>query len=360
MTIRLTLRALAFTAIGYSLSMSAHAQEFGGNNAYYEDDAWYDVTEWFDGNDYNPTDEAIGRWDNETFEFADNATSDDADNDWETNWGEYRYNNQTADSDRWFYDYYDDGYGHWGDYRGWNSYSLYNDANNDGLYDSYSFYRDSDGDGLYDDYTYYNFDSNKADASDSKSQVAAQDRQKSMKSGSEQVSGTVEKTKMANVRDRVHLIATVKATDGKMVTIDLGPKQSSTQLFKGDQLSATGHRVKVGDKELLVATSAKSKDADVTIDRNGRKYQGTVESTREISLRGQKHLLAKVKTQEGKSMMVDMGPASQLSSQPKDGSKITVQGVPVKIKDRVVLMARSVEQDGKTMDIQRAMEKSKG
>ncbi len=357
MSTRFTLAAIALTAIGCTLTSFARAQEFRANTPYYEDDAWYDVTEWFDGNDYNPTDEAIGRWDDETFDFADNATSSDTDNDWAANWGDYGYRDQTADSDRWFYDYYDDGYGYWGDNQGWTSYSLYNDTNNDGLYDSYTNYRDSDGDGVYDDYTYYSFDLDKA--ADNQAKSAAQDGQKQMKSGREQVSGTVEKTKMVNVRDRVHLIATVKAKDGKSTIVDLGPKQSSTQLFKGDQLSATGHRVKVGDKEMLVATNATSKDADVTINRNGRKYQGTVESTREASLRGQKHLLAKVKTQEGKSMMVDLGPADQLSSQPKDGSKITVQGVPVKVKDRVVLMARSIEQDGKTTDIQREMAKSK-
>jgi len=46
-----------------------------------EDDAWYDISEWFDGNDYNPTDEAIGRWDDEIFSYEDARTSSDSDND---------------------------------------------------------------------------------------------------------------------------------------------------------------------------------------------------------------------------------------------------------------------------------------
>ncbi len=358
MTIRLALVTFALTAIGYALPSLALSKEFGDNNPYYEDDAWYDVSEWFDGNDYNPTDEAIGRWDDETFDFADNATSDDADNDVANTRGDYGYSDATRESDRWFFDYYDDGYGYWGDHGRWNSYTIYNDVNNDGLYDSYSYYRDSDGDGLYEDFSYVRFDAK--NTADDKSKMAAQDRQKQMKSGVEQLSGTVEKTKMVSVRDRMHLIATLKGSDGKSTIVDLGPNQSMSQLFKDDQLSATGHRVKVGDKELFVASAAKSKDADVTVNRNGRKYQGTVENTHEVSLRGRRHLLAKVKTKEGKSLMVDMGPTEQLSSQPKNGSTITVQGVPVKVKDRVVLMARSIEQDGQMTDIRREMVKSKG
>jgi len=55
-----------------------------------------------------------------------------------------------------------------------------------------------------------------------------------------------------------------------------------------------------------------------------------------LRVRGAKNLLAKVKTKEGNSMMVDLGPASQLANQPKVGASIAVQGVPVKVKDRVV------------------------
>ena len=315
---------------------------------FYEDDAWYDVSEWFDGNDYNPTDEAIGRWDNEVFEFSDAATSTDRDND--QNWGDYGYADNTADDDRWFYDYYDDGYRNWyDDESGWKSYTIYNDSNDDGVYDSFSNYYDRDNDGRYEDFTYYSFDA--SGDKDRKAQAEARDRQKDASSQRGKISGTVDKTKMVKVRDRVHLIANVKMTDGQMMPVDLGPKQTTTQLFEGDQLTATGHPVKVGDRTLMIATEAQSKNADIKIDRNGRKYSGKIDSTREVTVNDAKHLMAKIKTESGKSMLVDLGAKDQLSNAPGKGAKVTVQGIPVKVNERVVLVARSLEQDGKKTDI---------
>ena len=129
------------------------AAEWEKSNPYYEDDAWYDISEWFDGNDYNPTDEVFGRWDDETYDVADDK-GQDLDNDvW------YGYNT-AADNDNWFYDYYDPGY-----YDSWSSrnsgkfdyVSRYYDYDNDGSYDALVSYSDSDSDGDYDRYSYYYF-----------------------------------------------------------------------------------------------------------------------------------------------------------------------------------------------------------
>ncbi len=84
-----------------------------------------------DGNDYNPTDESFGEWDDEKFDFAENRTSIDVDND---TW--YGYGNELKNDD-WFYDY--------------------NDYDNDGLYAAMVSYSDWDLDGQYDDYNYYSF-----------------------------------------------------------------------------------------------------------------------------------------------------------------------------------------------------------
>jgi hypothetical protein len=322
---------------------------------YYEDDAWYDVSEWFDGNDYNPTDEAIGRWDDEVFHFSDNATSTDQDNDtlgdssW---WGDYGYADNTRDDDRWFYDYYDDGSSQWNnDERGMNTYTFYNDANNDGLYDSYWYYSDTDNDGVFEDYVYYSFD--RSSDGDQKSQRQGANQQKQVSSKSQQLSGTVDKTKMVNVRDRKHLVAHVKGDDGSTTIVDLGPQQKSTKLAAGDQLTASGHRVQVGDKQVLVATEAQSKSADFKIDRNGRKFSGQVASLREVKVQGQTHLLAKLKTENDKMMLVDLGAKQDLSNAPQEGDSLKVQGVPVKVNDRIVLMARTLELDGNKIEIGR-------
>ncbi len=348
-------RMLLATLIAASYCTASTAVADERASRYYEDDAWYDVTEWFDGNDYNPTDEAIGRWDDEVFSFADNATSSDEDNDSINNssgWDDYGYADDTADSDRWFYDYYDDGSRSWRSH----SYTIYNDSDDDGVYDSFSYYYDADNDGLFEDYTYYSFD--KSGDDNQKAKAAAQSHQKDLASSRQQISGTVDRTKMVNVRGRQHLLAHVKTNDGGALAVDLGPQQDKLQLAQGDTLTATGHRVKVGDQPLLIASEAQAKNADLKIDRNGRKYSGTVASTREVTIQNQQHLLAKVKTDNGKSMLVDLGAKDQLSNAPKEGAKLTVQGVPVKVNDRVVLMARTLQQDGKKTEIQRSRKSS--
>lgn len=67
---RMMLAAALSAAVALPITCVRADNEFGANTPFYEDDAWYDVSEWFDGNDYNPTDEAIGRWDDEVFAFA--------------------------------------------------------------------------------------------------------------------------------------------------------------------------------------------------------------------------------------------------------------------------------------------------
>ena len=357
-------------AASYCAMPSANADEHASR--FYEDDAWYDVSEWFDGNDYNPTDEAIGRWDNETFEYSDNRSSTDQDNDdindRETNYGDYGYANDTnrsntssesnaSSDDSWFYDYYDDGSSQQSNQNGMTWFSLYQDTNDDGVYDSYTRYRDTDNDGIYDAFTFYSFDSSGDQNQKGKSE--AQNKQKELSSKTEQISGKIDRIKTVDVRGRDHIVAFVRGDDGKATPVDLGVKQDSSTLSQGDKLTASGHRMKVGDKSILIATKAKTKSSDLTIDRNGRKYTGKVSSTREVNVQGQKHLLAKVKTDNGKSMLVDLAPKDDLSNTPNEGDQVTVQGVPVKVNDRIVLMARTLGEGENQTEIKREQAKSK-
>lgn len=340
---RMILAAALSASCAFPMMHTRADNEFGNNTPFYEDDAWYDVSEWFDGNDYNPTDEAIGRWDDETFTFADNATSSDNDN--FLNWGDYGY--KTGNDSDWFYDYYDDGYANWGN----RFYSYYYDTDDDGVYDAYSSYSDTDGDGFYEDFNYYafNVDAESQDAS----RQQARSQQKQMKSTELQISGNVEKTKMVSVRDRIHLIAMVKQANGQRMMVDLGPDQTKVQLFKGDQVSARGHVLKVGEQPVLVADEASLKNGSIAIDRSGKKYQGTIEKVKMTTIRGTEHKLAKVKTDDDKTMLVDLGPAKNLGRNLEPGSEITIQGVPVKVKERVVLMAHKIMQDGDKTQVDR-------
>ncbi len=345
----LSLCLMAFAAIGL-LAPAARAQEPEDRSIYYEDDAWLDVTEWFDGNDYNPTDEAIGRWDDEAYHFTDDLTSADGDSDWD--YRDYGYADTTAEADRWFYDFYDDGYSVWHDYDQdalYDAYTWYYDFDDNGLYDGYAYYVDTNNDGLYDSHTYYLYDVT-ADPKDSGKPKAA-DQQKRAGSKAEQVAGEIQRVKTVEVRGTKHAIAEVRTSDGQTVAVDLGSKAKAASQNK--KLQASGPRLKMGDKSLIVAMTAKVDGQDMKIERDGRRYQGKVESTREVTVRGQKHLMAKISTASGKKLMVDLGRADKLSGTLTKGQQVAVDGVPVKIKDRVVLMARSLTRDGETEQINR-------
>lgn len=350
MTMREKKRAILAAVIGVAFATPTallRADEFGSNTRYYEYDAWYDVSEWFDGKDYNPTDEAIGRWDDETWSYADEMTDSDADNDWNL-FSDYGYNGRDAD---WFYDYYDDGYSYWDD----NYYTNYYDTDDDGLYDAYALYSDTDGDGSYENFDYYTFNDNAKGQKESKQQ--AQNQQKKMKSNLMRMSGKVASTKTVQVRDRKHLLASVVVSNGQSMPIDLGPA-NSVSVSEGDQLTAKGHTVQVGDKPLFVATEASVGDGSLKIDRNGKQFQGKVEKTKTVNVRGQQHQFAKINTIKGKTMMVDLGPATTFDRSLDEGAEIAIQGVPVKVNDRIILMARQVMHNGNKVEIDRQVPKN--
>lgn len=350
--------ALALPTMG--TNAAAGSGEIGSHTPYYEDDAWYDVSEWFDGNDYNPTDEAVGRWDDEIFTFADNVTSNDLDNDpndphWPT-LGDYGY--RPSNNSDWFYDYYDDGYGKWLDL----SYGRYYDSNDDGLYDSYAYYTDSDADGYYEGYDYYVFDSETASgdenaaANSQRSQPAAD--QKSLRSEPATFAGEVEKTKFVRVGNDLNFVALAKTSDGDRLVIDLGPNQLSRQLFGGDQLNATGHLIKVGDQPVLIANEASMKNGSFEIRRDGMSFDGTIAKMKTTNVMGDKTQLAKIETEDGKSLLVDLGNADSLISKIQEGAMVRISGVPVKVNDRVVVMARRLTHGQNEVEIERQLSKS--
>jgi hypothetical protein len=52
---------MAISLVGlFAAPSQLTAEEWEEHTPYYEDDALLDVTEWLDGNDYNPTDERFG------------------------------------------------------------------------------------------------------------------------------------------------------------------------------------------------------------------------------------------------------------------------------------------------------------
>ncbi|MGE0538143.1 MAG: hypothetical protein AB7O68_24490 [Pirellulales bacterium] len=350
------------------------AEEWEENTPYYEDDAWYDISEWFDGNDYNPTDEVFGRWDDETY---DSDVADyDSDNDFD-----YGYYDGTLNNDRWFYDYWNPGYRYYGGDGDTYEYAYeYHDYDGDGLYDAYTRYYDWDDDGWFEDIRTVNYstgsarrtsqagdanqDTDTASAS-SGDTAAAGDTASSKKHATSKphdVSGKITAVKQVKVRGVPHTVARIQQDDGKTIAVDLGPAEGvkSLKLDSGTQVKARGALTKAGEKPVLLARSLTVDGNAHQLDRQAREFQGTIVDTRKSKVHGREVTLLVLKTDAGKQRLVDLGPSSRLQQlKLQKDTKVTVRGVPLKDKDRPVVMAQSIEADGSSVQIDRRPEKEK-
>ncbi len=354
---------IALAVIGLaSFPVSLRAEEWEESSPYYEDDAWYDVSEWFDGNDYNPTDEAIGRWDDETYDAADAATSSDQNND--IDWTSSSYGYYSGNDDDWYYDYYDYGYQDYGDYDRDNNFDYttsYYDYDNDGMYDAYASYWDNDGDGLYEDMNFYSFSSVTDDNADQakKSKEKAKSMQKSQQAKMASITGTIKSAKKVKTPASTNVVVQVNdSSSGKSMIVDLGPaKDLGTMPRLGQTLTASGFTFKAGEKSVLLAKELERDGTTTQVNRSGRSYTGTIEKTMKSKVREQEHQLVKIHTDQNKKLLVDLGPAQNSDLAVSEGTKITVKGPAVKVKDRAMLMATEVQANGKTIPIKRAEKK---
>ncbi len=87
------------------------------------------------------------------------------------------------------------------------------------------------------------------------------------------------------------------------------------------------------------------------------RVQGQVQSMRTVNLTelNEQHVLAKIKTRDGRIARVDLGPKDRISRLDlQQGDRITVFGTRGKVNDQSVLMARRIQTDGQSVNISRA------
>ncbi len=170
------------------------------------------------------------------------------------------------------------------------------------------------------------------------------------------VDGQVVATKNVKNRGGDHLVAHL-TKDGQKLVVDLGAADRlDLKLKEGDQLTARGPVTKVGDKQVLLAREVEHDGKSIQIDRSPRHLSGTIVSTMKASPKkngSTQHTMVKLKTNDGKQALVDLGPTEGMSADLKDGQKLDVSGVAIKVKDRPVLFASKVTVDGKEMSIDR-------
>jgi hypothetical protein len=362
-----------------AVSAPTQAAEWEQNTPYYERDGWLDISEWFDGNSYNPTDESTWRWDDETYNLSDDVGKD-ADND---AWFGYTVRND----DDWFYDYYDPSTFHVFDNDTVYAYGArYIDYDDDGAYDASVSYSDWNGDGIYDDYDYFTFNDSVANDPVKKKKPEQLKQQLPSESRRQSVTGKIESMKQVRVRGDEHTVVQISAGTADKLAVDLGRKSgvAGLNLSKGSTITVHGPRSRVGDKTVVLARSVESGGSTRQIDRQREEITGTVVSTHKQQVHGLENVFAiidvsgssarmqqqgtqqqamqkpAVQGQVGASaqpganrVAVDLGPAKRLGTEIKPGTSLTFTAVPVKVGDRRMMLAQTIRRDGRTVPIDR-------
>jgi hypothetical protein len=327
---------------------------------YYEPDRLADVTEWFDGNSYNPSNEVLDRWSDRSQRPLTRAERANNFQNYE-NW--YGFETNTNANANWFYDYYDHGYYFNTTPDAYYSYRYY-DTNNDGIYDTYTTYLDGDRDGRYDNEQWYTFDYEGIKGDDpgkvipgdaAKAQQPADDKMPTI-SSQMTIAGTVIRTKTTKTPQSNHIVIEVKGDADKSMFVDIGPATSAEEwkITEGAKIEATGPVVVIGDKQLMLADkiSVNSNAHEVTR-QNARSWTGVIADTKVVPMGGEEVLLGIVYTPDKERVLVDFGPKSRFDAELEQNAEITIQGVPMKVKDRQIIMAHSVEYGGNTTTIYR-------
>lgn len=330
--IRMTAMAIG---LFFLVPNAAHAQvQSEGLGRYYEEDAWYDITEWFDGNDYHPTDEVIGRWNDETYTQQGGGNSYE---EWPTSsYYDYDQNDSyevqmlTADTDR------------------------------DGYVDTYQAWADTDGDGVY-DLTEHVVLADPASSQDSSvrssSPPSTHPQSHRRIPSNDDVQGIVESVRHVNTKVGQRIVATIKDQENRSIAVDLGrPRQLSQKPQEGDQLAARGTLLQWNGKTILAATSAAIDGKQVQVERDTRHLSGTIKNVKEFRSAGKAHKMVMLDLGNNQSAAVDLGQVDKLKSQfqLQEGKKLQILGVPVKVKDRRLIVATMLQQDGNQQTIHRA------
>lgn len=217
------------------------------------------------------------------------------------------------------------------------------------------------------------------------------------------VTGKIQKLYETKIRGSDHqvLLAQIETKNGQHILVDLGPKEQlkDLPLREGNRIWARGDKVSTNRGQVILAQQVGADEESVTVDRRflkkenrpitpqrthaitgwqpypiesrdetassekgyemdhrDRSITGIVEATRKIKLRDskQENLLVKIKTEKGRLLYADLGPAKDLDDlNIQKGDRITAMGRDIRVQDKRILMAIFVSADGETVSIDR-------
>lgn len=182
------------------------------------------------------------------------------------------------------------------------------------------------------------------------------------------VSGTVLRSKDVQIRTlgqdtgQKNRLVLLQTQDGQRVVVDLGSWQQwqGVSLQEGTQLRVQGRPVRISDRPVLLAEQIMVNGKTQQVQRPDRPQAkhvtGQIQRLKEVEIDGtdRKHMAALLKTQQGQQFVVDLGATQQVQQlRLKPGMQMQVRGRPVRIGDRLVLLAQQVMTNGKMVQIER-------
>ncbi len=212
-----------------------------------------------------------------------------------------------------------------------------------------------------------------------------------MKTGQQEIKGSIIQHKDVTVKDTgiENRVVLLKTSEGRLIPVDLGPSEQLKEisLHKGASLEAHGKVLRVGDRPVFFAQQLAVNGTSMTIQRQqalpsakpsssaGTRTGGFASVSDEIvsgkvlklksvrvqppateegsEVQTQSHQVALLQTELGRDVVVDLGPKARLDRSLKiqRGQRISVSAKPVRIGDRLVLLADRVRSKGKTVSI---------
>lgn len=326
------LAAVVFVVHGAPVQAQQADKAWWEGHPDYNEDEWYDPTDWFDANNYE--------FDREAYEQVQGGRANESrDRSSNAGW-------RVSDDDgglAYYRDTDDDGV--------YEQSHRYYDFNNDGDYDAYMALFDRDNDGDYEEMDFVSF-----------GPVDWQDRARVQHEASDdsrrhQLTGRIRNLDQIDVRGRQHLVAAIETEAGDRRLVDLGPAAAvrDLDLRRGDQIHVRGAAAAMSGRFVVIlADEIRAHGRTQAINRVSHQARGTLVSLRYANARGVQHAMGVVESDDGRRTWIDFGPAKKLTElEFRPGEYLTATGPMVKVDGQRVLMAQTVRHRNTTATIDR-------
>jgi hypothetical protein len=162
----------------------------------------------------------------------------------------------------------------------------------------------------------------------------------------QKINGTVVDTWVMPSANGSERIAEIRLPEGGLLRVDLGPanRLDVAGVKLGDQLTISGRPGEIDGSPIFTATSVRMSEAVMPPveepEWRSRRFYGVVQKTETVTVQGQPHLLARLRTEQGAIQVVDLGPKVNLWSVTiAPGDFISMSAVPGEINQRSALLA---------------------